>query len=47
MDIVLAVLRYGLVTVALIEAVLIGRALVTLALEKARSMTTPAPTAEE
>nr|WP_154653399.1 hypothetical protein [Oscillochloris trichoides] len=47
MEIMLAILRYGLVTAAVVEIVLIGRALVTLAVEKAKPSTVVAAAAEE
>ncbi|WP_161569245.1 hypothetical protein [Candidatus Oscillochloris fontis] len=47
MEIMLAILRYGLVTAAVVEVVLIGRALVTLAVEKAKSPAVVAATTEE
>lgn len=46
MEIFAAVLRYSFVAVLAVEAILIGRALVTMALEKARAAA-PAPPAEE
>ena len=46
MEMFAAVLRYSFVAILAIEAVLIGRALVTMAIEKARAVT-PAPPAEE
>ncbi|MBX0326917.1 hypothetical protein K2Z83_04370 [Oscillochloris sp. ZM17-4] len=45
MDIVLAVLRYGFAAVLVVEAVIVGRALFTLAMEKARPAE-PAPAQE-
>ncbi|NTV65566.1 MAG: hypothetical protein HGA65_18810 [Oscillochloris sp.] len=47
MDILIAVLRYGLVTAVVVEVVLVGRALFTLATEKARPAAATAPAAEE
>lgn len=41
MEILATVLRYGFVTVLAVEAVLIGRALFTLAREKARAAAPP------
>lgn len=46
MEMFAALLRYSFVAVLAIEAVLIGRALVMMAIEKARTVT-PAPPAEE
>jgi hypothetical protein len=45
MDIVIAVLRYGFAAVLVVEAVLVGRALFGLAVEKARPAE-PAPSQE-
>ncbi|MEI7643994.1 MAG: hypothetical protein WCJ55_06910 [Chloroflexales bacterium] len=45
MDIVMAVLRYGLVFTVAVEAALVGKSLFTLAVEKARPAK-PAPSQE-
>jgi hypothetical protein len=45
MDILLAVLRYGFATVLVVEAVMVGRALYGLAVEKARPAA-PTPSQE-
>jgi hypothetical protein len=47
MDILIAILRYGLVTAVAIEAILVLRALFTLATEKARPAADSVPAAEE
>ncbi|MEI8308900.1 MAG: hypothetical protein WCF99_17690 [Chloroflexales bacterium] len=44
-DSIMAVLRYGLVLTVVVEAALIGKALFTLAMEKARPAT-PVPSQE-
>lgn len=45
MDILLAVLRYGLITTIAVEAVIAGRALFQLVMEKSR-LTEPTPAQE-
>jgi len=45
MDTVIAVLRYGFAATLVVEAILVGRALFTLAVEKARPAK-PAPSQE-
>lgn len=44
-DVIIAILRYGLVLIATVEAILIGKSLFTLAVEKAHPAT-PAPSQE-